>query len=732
MSFDDTLRNESDKVHKEEADNLQKEADYEDHHSARARFFEATSAFGHKVATTSRASMRALGAAAPAAGQGGGDPAFAQDLEKAAGHLVQKPMQAYGTAQAATGDPSYPKAVGGLAKGIGSTAKEMTVGGPGATYAKGMMGDTPEGVRQSMPQPLKSGTEIGQDVWGGLTNAVIWGTGFGEIKEGLALGLGRTLKPWARTIPEKLIPILSSAMTGGGLSGGTEALDQRLKSEKSHDIGTNVAFGALLGGLAGLHEPADAKAVQENAEVLRTAAGGAYGQSVKQLMRVGRMIGGREWSPEESTQKLAKLAMGSGDQAVAAKVRLLHRSDPDLFKDPLMKRILNASNRDDAGEGEPAVERPKPGSIARIFNYPQQTSEVVTQKDAGAPSGAKRGPLGIPLSDERETVAAYATKEKKWADDLVAARKAGDSKKVAALEKQRGNLMKERAALGEPETVRFYHGGGDTKGGKRWLTPDKKYAEGYAAKTKGAKVSFVDIDKNDPQLKKSFDDSGTNMKSPYAAFEADENLTARLQPISTAPPPQGEGERSLASLAPKTATPANKAAGLIGKGAASDPSKVPDVWKKAATADGQADIIKGLMSHKPYKAPTPEWTAARRAVSELVMNGSLKPENVTVGPHARRVSMALAQTAEELRKSEGAGFKAHLDAARKWAGRASALDAPHEITAKKIDATSPSEIQELRQELDQGRQVETNASGPAPKAITKAMHERKKSGKPHC
>lgn len=85
-----------------------------------------------------------------------------------------------------------------------------------------------------------------------------------------------------------------------------------------------------------------------------------------------------------------------------------------------------------------------------------------------------------------------------------------------------------------PNTVRFYHGGDEYEGGKRWLTPDRKYAEGYATKNgrKGAFVHYVDIPENSPLLEKSWDDSNINVKSPYMSFEAPEEIAQQLKPLA--------------------------------------------------------------------------------------------------------------------------------------------------------------------------------------------------------
>jgi hypothetical protein len=101
----------------------------------------------------------------------------------------------------------------------------------------------------------------------------------------------------------------------------------------------------------------------------------------------------------------------------------------------------------------------------------------------------------------------------------------------------------------KPGFTRFYHGGVDYQGGPRWLSPDKAYAEGYAAKSPGAKVFYVDVPEGHPGLKKSFDDEGTSMKAPYVSWEAPEDIARQMKPVAA--PKAGE----VAEAAPATQAP---------------------------------------------------------------------------------------------------------------------------------------------------------------------------------
>lgn len=88
-----------------------------------------------------------------------------------------------------------------------------------------------------------------------------------------------------------------------------------------------------------------------------------------------------------------------------------------------------------------------------------------------------------------------------------------------------------------PGMVRLYHGGVAPDGGARWVTPDPKYAEGYATKdgrTDGA-VYYVDVPATSPHLTKAFNDEGTNVVAPYSAFEAPSEIAKDLKPYRPAP-----------------------------------------------------------------------------------------------------------------------------------------------------------------------------------------------------
>lgn len=85
--------------------------------------------------------------------------------------------------------------------------------------------------------------------------------------------------------------------------------------------------------------------------------------------------------------------------------------------------------------------------------------------------------------------------------------------------------------------VRMYHGGSEPDGGPRWLSPDLEYAKGYAEKN-GGKVYSVDVPEDSPLLTKSFDDTGTDVKAPYNAFNAPPEIAKNLKAVDSGQPSQ--------------------------------------------------------------------------------------------------------------------------------------------------------------------------------------------------
>ncbi|TDY26307.1 hypothetical protein B0G81_6817 [Paraburkholderia sp. BL6665CI2N2] len=119
-----------------------------------------------------------------------------------------------------------------------------------------------------------------------------------------------------------------------------------------------------------------------------------------------------------------------------------------------------------------------------------------------------------------------------WLEELRA-----DAARPDAPKQLRDDFAAVRAWMGlegdepvKPGFVRMYHGGTEYSGGSRWLTPDRRYAEGYATKDgRTEKVYYVDIPEDSPHLKKAFDDEGTSFKAPYIHFDAPEDIAKNLR-----------------------------------------------------------------------------------------------------------------------------------------------------------------------------------------------------------
>lgn len=81
--------------------------------------------------------------------------------------------------------------------------------------------------------------------------------------------------------------------------------------------------------------------------------------------------------------------------------------------------------------------------------------------------------------------------------------------------------------------VRVYHGGVEQDGAK-WFSPDPKYAADYARKNgqTGSKLWYLDLPEDSSLLTKAFDDTGSDAKAPYNAFEAPAEIAKNAKPYN--------------------------------------------------------------------------------------------------------------------------------------------------------------------------------------------------------
>lgn len=265
-------------------------------------------------------------------------------------------------------------------------------------------------------------------------------------------------------------------------------------------------------------------------------------------------------------------------------------------------------------------------------------------------------------------------------------------------------------AGGEPPVpaghVRMYHGGTKYAGGKRWLSPDRAYAEGYAQKTPGASLHYVDVPENHPSMRKAFDDTGADQKAPWVHFEADESLARQLKPVGAqsqiTPPRAGPSQQPKAQKQkPQQQAPQSK--------------KKPPAQQQVAQAVQQVPPREGAKPSVPGddEGLVREWLAKRHLYD------------------AERVDSAMSQ----LKSSGWIVMQDAVDRARKWKAsgsgtytpppepsaavrgqrlrnrnEAAAAPAPDLISGGKADTKQPA----TPQALSQGAKVEAeHTSSPA-------------------
>lgn len=136
-------------------------------------------------------------------------------------------------------------------------------------------------------------------------------------------------------------------------------------------------------------------------------------------------------------------------------------------------------------------------------------------------------------------------------------------------------------------TVRFYHGGAPYDWGPRWVSQSLDYARGYANKNpERATVQYVDIPEDSPLLQKSFDDTGSSVKSPYMNFEAPEQIARGLKPFVEAPTRSDFGSpiptpSDVATIARKAAPLKEIMDGIAPASASPEAATAADILRKS-------------------------------------------------------------------------------------------------------------------------------------------------------
>lgn len=336
----------------EDAAGKVRDQDAADKHAARATYFETVSSLGHKAMRGAKSALAALTPDVSGAGEA---------MLQQAG-TVQQGMDVAGRALQKTG----------------GFAEETLRSGPGAEYARSMEGGVNPEMMKDAPFLLRHGQRLTEDIWGGAEQA-LWGVTAGP--------LGRELMPVMRFLPKAIAPVVREALVNGSLSGGATALQQRIKGEQVHNIAEPIALGALIGAIGGMLAPEDAAAIVKNADVVKPVTSG-FQSAITDMQSAARSMAATErGNPKEFMTKLARFAAGQGDETMAAKVRILAGEQPDLFKTPLMRKILAQANG-----GKAAVNLPRAGDFAKLFSE-APTRETVMAEGGGG--GGEVGPLGI-------------------------------------------------------------------------------------------------------------------------------------------------------------------------------------------------------------------------------------------------------------------------------------------------------------------------------------------------
>lgn len=199
--------------------------------------------------------------------------------------------------------------------------------------------------------------------------------------------------------------------------------------------------------------------------------------------------------------------------------------------------------------------------------------------------------------------------------------------KPAAVAKTQAPQAKPVAKGGLPPVpaghVRMYHGGTKYAGGKRWLSPDRSYAEGYVQKTPGASLHYVDVPENHPQMRKAFDDTGTDQKAPWIHFEADESLSRQLKPVGAqsqiTPPRAGPSQpKPAASSKPGDMTDEQLVKGLRDLG-------WPDAKINTLDRTTATNIVKGGARMRPQPKKKPAQQQVAEAVRQVPPREGQKP-----------------------------------------------------------------------------------------------------------
>jgi hypothetical protein len=309
---------------------------------------------------------------------------------------------------------------------------------------------------------------------------------------------------------------LASSFLGEGVPEGVDALIQQVgetvETKKGIQVNPKQAVGeALIGGAAGAAATTIAAPFtpEQIAEAKITESANKEAENL--------VIGNDNPQGKAVLANKQKLEQEIAD--IKQVLSVIESTDPIAQKLKLELKEKEAILAAAQGQVDNIVESADP--IAEAEKQQIELAKTITAPLESIVAEAPTSPVVTPFTEIR--------KENITKEDL-------DRFKMEAEGGVQGDWKP--TAKDEPQVpkgfIRFYHAGTLERqvGEKRWLTPSRKWAEGFR---KGDPISYVDIPVNDPQLIKSYDDAGLPIPSPISNFEANAETTAKLIPLQVQP-----------------------------------------------------------------------------------------------------------------------------------------------------------------------------------------------------
>ncbi len=327
----------------------------------------------------------------------------------------------------------------------------------------------------------------------------------GEAAPGFVLQMGvlKAMGPLAQKLfPESVTKTLAGKV-------GTEAL-----------TGTaGMAVGDYAAYVAGL---------QEHGGPIAAALDGKFGEAAKGTVANLIFTGGMAAAHGLIDQSKARIVQVQEDAAAAIKSGI--KPEVAIANAAQSESPQPAVNQDEVLR---AAQAAQPGDIKTVQS-PDGTQTVTYGRDPtgkivvdirGTPPVATEGAVEPPVPPTAESAAEPIPKPPEQSQ----------AKPEAIIWKQPIGPDEPPVA---PGMIRMYHGGLLGGKGSRDFSPDRTYAEGYAAKTEGAEVGYVDLPRNSPLLTKAYDDTGTSSPAPPVHLHAPADLSESMKPLLPRTPRQ--------------------------------------------------------------------------------------------------------------------------------------------------------------------------------------------------